>query len=46
MTLIDIFAETVNVEFLRVSYDVDKAAQAIVSSGLPEYFAERLKVGK
>ena len=46
VTLIDIIAETVNVEFLRVSYDVEKAAQAIVSSGLPEYYAERLKVGK
>ncbi len=46
VTLIDITAESVNVEFLRVSYDVEKAAQAIVASGLPKYFAERLKAGK
>ena len=46
VTLIDIVADTVNVEFLRVSYDVEKAAQAIVTSGLPEYYAERLKEGK
>jgi predicted phosphodiesterase len=46
VTLIDITAGTVNVEFLRVSYDVERAATAIVLSGLPEYFAERLKEGK
>ena len=46
VTLIDITAETVNVEFLRVPYDVEKAAQAIVTSGLPPYFAERLKEAK
>jgi len=46
VTLIDITPETVNVEFLRVSYDVEKAAQAIVTSGLPEYFAKRLKEAK
>jgi len=43
VTLIDITTATVNVEFLRVSYDVEKAAKAIVMSGLPEYFAQRLK---
>lgn len=43
VTLIDITAETVKIEFLRVPYDVDKAAHAIVMSGLPEYFAEKLK---
>jgi putative phosphoesterase len=46
VTLIDITLDNVNVEFLRVSYDVEKAAKAIVSSGLPEYFAERLKEAK
>lgn len=46
VALIDITTETVNVEFLRVPYDVDKAAQAIVLSGLPMYFAERLKEAK
>jgi len=43
VTLIDITDGKVNVEFLRVPYDVEKAAKAIVSSGLPEYFAQRLK---
>ncbi len=43
VTLIDITAEKVKVEFLRVTYDMEKMAKAIVSSGLPEYFAQRLK---
>jgi len=42
----EITPEVVNVEFLRVSYDVKKAAQAIVLSGLPVYFAERRKEAK
>ena len=46
VTLIEITSDNVNVEFLRVPYDVENAAQAIVVSGLPEYFAERLKEGK
>ena len=46
VTLIEITTERVNVEFLRVPYDVEKAAQAIVASGLPEYFAEKLKEAK
>jgi putative phosphoesterase len=46
VAMIEVTAETVNVEFLRVPYNVEKAAKAIVSSGLPEYFAERLKEGK
>ena len=44
--MIDITGETVKVEFLRVPYDVDKAAQAIIASGLPAYWAERLKEAK
>lgn len=43
ITLVEITPEKVSVEFLRVSYDVEKAAAAIVASGLPEYFAQRLK---
>jgi putative phosphoesterase len=43
VTLVDITVEHVNVEFLRVSYDVQKAAAAIIASGLPGYFADRLK---
>lgn len=43
VTMVNITSDDVKVEFLRVPYDVEKAAQAIVSSGLPPYFAERLK---
>jgi putative phosphoesterase len=43
VALIELTATSVRVEFLRVPYDVEKAAQAIVTSGLPVYFAERLK---
>jgi putative phosphoesterase len=46
VTLIEITAEKVNVEFLRIPYDVEKALQAIAESGLPVYFAERLKEAK
>jgi len=43
VTLLTITTDKVNVEFLRVPYDVQKAADAIVASGLPSYFADRLK---
>jgi diadenosine tetraphosphatase ApaH/serine/threonine PP2A family protein phosphatase len=43
VTLTDIAPDDVKVEFLRVPYDVEKTAQAIVTSGLPPYFAERLR---
>ena len=43
VTLIDLAPDKVNVEFLRVPYDVQKAADAIIASGLPGYFADRLK---
>jgi putative phosphoesterase len=43
VTLITITEDKVNVEFLRVPYDVQKAADAVIASGLPGYFADRLK---
>lgn len=46
VTMIDITSSKVNVEFLRVPYDVEKTAKAIIESGLPEYFAARLKEAK
>jgi putative phosphoesterase len=46
VTLIDIATDNVNVEFLRVPYDVNKAAEAIIASGLPPYFAEKLKIAR
>lgn len=46
VTLVDITLDDVKVTFLRISYDVEKAAQAIVAQGLPAYFAEKLKEAK
>jgi putative phosphoesterase len=46
IAMIGITSEAATVEFLRVPYDVEKAAQAIVASGLPVYFAEKLKEAK
>jgi predicted phosphodiesterase len=43
VTLLDITADRVEVEFLRVPYDVEKALEDIVASGLPPYFAVKLK---
>jgi putative phosphoesterase len=43
VTLVEIASDKVQVEFLRVPYDVDKAAEAIIASGLPPYFAGKLK---
>ena len=43
VTIIDVVPEAVSVEFLRVAYDVEKTAAAILEHGLPEYFAERLR---
>jgi len=36
---------TVAIEFRRVSYDVDRAAEAILASALPDEFANHLRVG-
>lgn len=38
--------ESVQVEFRRVEYDVERAAQAIESSLLPDEFAEALRLAK
>lgn len=43
LTVVEILSCSVKSSFIRVPYDVDKTAQAIVESGLPAYFAERLK---
>ncbi len=45
VAVVDITADAVRTEFLRVSYDVEKVAAAIASSGLPGYFAEKLRRG-
>jgi len=44
--LLDVAGETaVNVEFVRVEYDVEHAARAILASDLPNDFAEYLRSG-
>jgi putative phosphoesterase len=44
--MIDIQQNEVITEFLRVPYDVNAAADAVIKSGLPAAFAEHLKTGK
>ena len=43
--LLDVTAESVNIEFMRVEYDVQAAARAIIESDLPSDFAGYLKTG-
>ena len=43
VTLIEVAPEAVRAEFLRVEYNVEKTAAAILEHGLPEYFAESLR---
>jgi len=43
--LLEVSQQGVNVEFLRVEYDVDAAASAILASTLPNEFAEFLSTG-
>jgi putative phosphoesterase len=46
VAVVEITEEEVKTEFIRVAYDVEKTASAIVRSGLPPYFAEQLRQGK
>ncbi len=43
VTLVEITPFDVKVEFLRISYDVEKMVRAIAAGELPTYFAEKLK---
>jgi putative phosphoesterase len=45
VAIMDIMADSVKAEFIRVPYDVEKVAAAISASGLPDYFAEKLRRG-
>lgn len=45
LTVLEMTPDDVAADFIRLPYDVEKAAAAIVSSGLPPYFAERLRKG-
>jgi len=43
LTLADITKDAVTTDFLRVPYDVEATVNAIIESGLPGYFADKLK---
>ncbi len=43
--LLDVTAENVTVEIVRVDYDVEEVARAILVSELPDEFAEQLRTG-
>lgn len=43
--IVDVTKATVTTEFIRVPYDVEKVATAISASGLPDYFADKLRHG-
>ncbi len=45
VTVLKITPETTTADFIRVTYDVETVASAIAASGLPPYFAERLRKG-
>lgn len=44
--IVEISSENVLVRFIRREYDINTVMKAIVDSGLPEYFAQRLYLGK
>jgi predicted phosphodiesterase len=43
--ILDLGGETLGVEFVRVDYDVERAATAILESSLPNDFADYLRTG-
>jgi len=43
--LLDIDADAARVEYRRVEYDVDRTAEAIIGSALPDEFAHYLRSG-
>lgn len=45
VTVVDILSDAVRTDFMRVPYNVGKVSDAIMKSGLPSYFAERLRQG-
>ncbi len=46
LCIVEVNANEVHTEFLRIPYDVKKVASAIIESGLPEYFTTKLLQGK
>ncbi|HUI44568.1 MAG TPA: metallophosphoesterase family protein [Nitrospirota bacterium] len=45
VAVVDITPKSVNSEFIRVAYDVETVAAAIIDRGLPAYFADKLRQG-
>lgn len=45
VAVVEISNKAVNVEFIRMSYEIEKVVGSIVQSGLPAYFAEKLRRG-
>ena len=45
VAIIEITKASVNSDFLRVEYDVEKVASEIIKSGLPAGLAEKLRQG-
>lgn len=43
LALIDIDGKNVDCQFVRVAYDIDKTAEAIIQSGIPDVFADKLR---
>lgn len=44
--IVEITPENVKSEFIRIPYDIEKMAKAIMEGGLPPYFAETLRAGR
>ncbi len=43
LAVVEVTFGSVTTDFIRVQYDVERTAAAIIESGLPPYFAEQLK---
>lgn len=46
LCIVEINESKLNVRFIRKDYDINSVVQGILSSSLPEYFAQKLLIGK
>jgi putative phosphoesterase len=46
VALLEVTRDMVKTDFLRIDYNVEKTAAAIVEQGLPPYFADKLREGR
>ena len=46
VAIIEVTPDTVKTDFVRIEYEVEKTAAAILEQGLPAYFAEKLRQGR